>query len=131
MLIFFWLSQTWPVTLRIQEWVFSGCNVPPDTKETKLGSRNKEDSLWAGKNNEIVLVPRSHMKVCPYSYFRRYGYFRGPWISFIMTDEFSLRVTKITSRIGVSWTHSLPSYFNQFLTRWIMTILGWNYDLSY
>ena len=32
----------------------------------------------------------------------------GPWVSFVATDEFSLRFTKITSRIGVSWTHSLP-----------------------
>ena len=38
-------------------------------------------------------------------------------MSFVMTDEFSVRLTKITSRIGVSWTCSL------FLIQWIMTIL--------
>ena len=32
-------------------------------------------------------------------------------MSFVTTDEFSMRVTKITSRIGVSSTHSLPFYF--------------------
>ena len=48
------------------------------------------------------------MEVCPYSYFRWCGYFRGPWVSFVTTVEFSVRVTKITSSIGVSWTHSLP-----------------------
>ena len=32
-------------------------------------------------------------------------------MSFATTDEFSVRVTKITSRIGLSWTHSLPSCF--------------------
>ena len=32
-------------------------------------------------------------------------------MSFVTTDEFSVRVTKITSRIGVSGTHSLPFYF--------------------
>ena len=37
----FCLSQTWPVTLRIKELVFSGCNLPPDSNETKLGSRTK------------------------------------------------------------------------------------------
>ena len=33
------------------------------------------------------------------------------WVSFVTTDEFSMRVTKITSRIGVSSTQSLPFYF--------------------
>ena len=35
-----------------------------------------------------------------------------------------LRITKITSRIGVSWTHSLLFCFNLFLTKWIMAILS-------
>ena len=48
-----------------------------------------------------------HMEVSPYSYFWLCGYFWGPWVSFVMTDEFSVRVTKITSRIGVSQTHCL------------------------
>ena len=39
------------------------------------------------------------------------GYFWGPWVSFLTTDEFSMRVTKTASRIGVSWTDSLPFYF--------------------
>ena len=47
------------------------------------------------------------MEVHPYSYFWWCGYFWGPWVSFVTTDEFSVKVTKITSRIGVSWTHSL------------------------
>ena len=48
------------------------------------------------------------MEVCPYSYFQWCGYFRGPWVSFVTTDEFPVRVTQIASRIGVSWNHSLP-----------------------
>ena len=51
------------------------------------------------------------MEVHPYSYFRWCVYFWGPWVSFVTAGEFSVRVTKITSRIGVSWTHSLPFYF--------------------
>ena len=35
-------------------------------------------------------------------------------MSFVMADEFSVRVAKITSRIGVSWTNSLLFYFNLF-----------------
>ena len=36
---------------------------------------------------------------------------QGPWVLFVMTDEFSVRATKITSRIDVSWTHSLTFCF--------------------
>ena len=108
---FFWLSQTWPVTLRILEWVFSSCTVPPDSKETKIGSSDQEASPSAVKNTGVVLVSCSHMEVHPHSYFQWCGYFWGPWMSFFTTDEFSVRVTEIISRIGVSWTHSLPFYF--------------------
>ena len=45
MLILVCLSQTTPVTLRIQEYVFYGSTVPPDSKETKLGSSDQEKSL--------------------------------------------------------------------------------------
>ena len=36
---------------------------------------------------------------------------RGPWVPFVTTGVFSVRITKNTSRIGVSWTHSLPFWF--------------------
>ena len=45
-------------------------------------------------------------------------------MSFITTDEISVRVRKITPRIGVSWTHSLPLNFYPILTHWIMAILS-------
>ena len=35
----------------------------------------------------------------------------GPWVSFIVTCNFSVRVTTITSMIGVSWTHSVLFWF--------------------
>ena len=84
---------------------------PPDSKETELGSSDQVPSPSAGKNTGVVLVPCLRMEVCPYSYFRWCAYFWRPRVSFVTTDEFSLRVTKITLRIGVSWTHSLPFYF--------------------
>ena len=31
--------------------------MPPDSKETKLGISNQEDSPSAGKNTRVVLVP--------------------------------------------------------------------------
>ena len=86
-LILFWLSQTWPVTLRIQEKLFSGCTVAPDSKETKLGISDQEASSPAGKNARVVLVPCLHMEVCSYSYFRCCGYLWVPWVSFVSTDD--------------------------------------------
>ena len=78
--------------------MFSGCTVPPDSKETKFGSSNQEVSPSAGNSFSAM----SCMEVCPYSYFSWCGYFRGAWVSFNKADEFSVRVTKITSKIGVS-----------------------------
>ena len=60
-------------------------------------------------------------------------YFQGSCLSFVLTDEFSIRVAKITSRTG---TYELTVYLpvcNQFLTQWIMmksTMLskGWKID---
>ena len=54
---------------------------------------------------------RLFLVVCQYSYFWWCGYFLGPLMSFVTTDKFSVRVTKITSRIGFSWTHSIPLWF--------------------
>ena len=82
--------------------MFSGCTVLPDSKETELGSSNQEPSPSARKNTGVVLVPCLHVEVHPYSYFRWCGHFRGHWGSFVTTDEFSVRVTKINSWIGVS-----------------------------
>ena len=50
-------ANAYPVTLRIQEYMFSSCTVPPDSKETKLGSSNLEASPSAGNNTGVVLVP--------------------------------------------------------------------------
>ena len=86
------------------------CTVPPDSKKTKLASSDQEASPSAGENTRIVLVSCCAWK-CPYSYLRWCGFLWDPCVSFLMTDEFSVRVTKITSRIGVSWTHSLPFCF--------------------
>ena len=63
--------------------------MPPDSNETELESSYQEASPSVGKNTAVDLEPCSCMKVCP-------------WVSFVMVDKFSVRVTKITSRIGVS-----------------------------
>ena len=38
--------------------------MPPDSKETELGSSDQEASPSAGKNTGVVLVPYSRMKLC-------------------------------------------------------------------
>ena len=81
--------------------MFSGCTVQPYSKETELGRSDLEASLSAGKDWDSLSAMLC-MEVCPYSYFRWCRYFRGPWASFATTDEFLVRVTKITSLVGVS-----------------------------
>ena len=53
--------------LEIQELVFSGCTVPHDSKETKLGSSDQEVSPSVGKITGVVLVPCLCMEVYPYN----------------------------------------------------------------
>ena len=55
--------------------MFSGCTVPPDSKETELGSSNEEASPSEGKITRVFLVPCSRMDVRPYSYFLWCGFF--------------------------------------------------------
>ena len=72
----------------------------PDSKETKLGSSDQEPSPSAGKNTGVVLVlvPCCAWKYVPTAILWC-GYFKGPWVSFVAIDEFSVRVKRI---IGIS-----------------------------
>ena len=73
-----------------------------DSKDTELGSCDQEASLLAGnKQYQGSFNAMSHMGVCPYSYFLWCGYFQGSCVSFVITDEFLVWLTKITSRIGL------------------------------
>ena len=44
--------------LMIQEQMFSSCTMPPESKETQLGSSAQEASPSACKNTGVVSVPR-------------------------------------------------------------------------
>ena len=57
--------MTLPVTLRIQEYALSGCTVPPDSRETEIGSSDQEASPSAGKNSGVVLVACREWKCVP------------------------------------------------------------------
>ena len=55
--------------------MFFGYAVPPDSKEIELGSNDQEEaSPSAGKNARVVLAPRSHIEMHPFSYFWWCGY---------------------------------------------------------
>ena len=43
--------------------VFSGCTMPPDSKDTKLGSIYIRYKYWGSFSAML------HLKVCPYKYF--------------------------------------------------------------
>ena len=45
--------------------MFSGCAVPPDSKETEFGSSDQEASPSAGENTWTVLVPCRALKCVP------------------------------------------------------------------
>ena len=100
--------------LRIQEWVFFGCTVPPDSKETEFGNINQEVFPSACKNTGVVLAP------CSNSYFRRFRYRWVSWVLLITTDKFSVRVIKITSGIGVYRTQSLLIFISFWLTKMVI-----------
>ena len=78
--------------------------MPADSKETKLGSSNEEASPSAGKDTGVVLVPCLCIPTAISGSVDIYEvsvcHCHCP---LVMTDEFSVRVTKITS--------SLPFYF--------------------
>ena len=82
--------------------MFSGCTMLPDSKKTELGSSDRQAAPSAEQVKITGFSAMSCMEVCPYSYFWWCGYFQGSWLSFVTTDEFLVRDTKIVSRIGVS-----------------------------
>ena len=57
MLNLFWVSQTWLVPVRIQEWLFSGCALSRDGKEIGLWSSDWEAPTPTGKNIAVILEP--------------------------------------------------------------------------
>ena len=61
--------------------------------------------------NQVSFNTLPCREVCTYNNFQWCGYFWGPCVSYFKTDEFSVRVTKIASRICVSWTHNETFWF--------------------
>ena len=57
----------------------------------------------------------SHMKMCLYSYFQWCRYFHDPWVLFVTTNEFSVKVTKSASRLVSHEVTNYPSDFDLLL----------------
>ena len=76
--------------------------MPPVSKETELGSSGKEASPSAGKSTRIVLVPCHAWKCVPRAISCGVDICEVPGFHFLTTDEFSVRVTNIMSRIDIS-----------------------------
>ena len=124
MLILFWLFQTWPVTLRIQEKVFSGCTVLPNNEETQLGSSNQEASSSADKNTGIVLAPCCAWKCVPtvISGGVNISEFPGCHLLWQMSSQWGSQEL-LHGLVSQELTAYL-SVFNQFLHQWIMFVIS-------
>ena len=61
------------------------------------------------------------MEVCPYSYFQWCGYFWGPWVLFIMTDEFQWGSQKLLQGLV---SHEVKAYLSIFKQFKLMAILS-------
>ena len=103
--------------------MFSGCTVPPDSKETKLGSSDQEASPSAGKNTGIVFVPCCTWKCIPTAIYS------GVDISEVSGCHL---LQQLSSQWGhknyfKDWCHELTTYLsvlNLFLTQCIMVMLS-------
>ena len=104
--------------------MFSGCTVPPDSKDTELGSSYQEASPLAGKNTGVVLVPCGAWKCVstPNSSDADISEIPG---SHLLWQVISLWGSQKLIQGFVS--HKLTPYlsvFNLFLTQWTKTILS-------
>ena len=79
--------------------MFSACTVPPDSKETELRSSDQEASPSAHKNTRIILVPCHAWKGVPTAISGGVDISKVTGCHLL---QLSVRVTKITSKIGVS-----------------------------
>ena len=78
--------------------MFSGCTVPPHTKETKHESSNQEASPSVGKNTGIVLMLYRTWKCFPKAIFDGVCISEVPGCH-VTTDELSVRSQKLFQRL--------------------------------
>ena len=71
--------------------MFSGSTVPPVSKGIELGTSKQKASPAAGKNNRVVLVPCHSWKCIPTAISSGVNISENPGVSFVITEEFSVR----------------------------------------
>ena len=104
MLILLWLSQIWPVTLKIQQYVFSGCTVPTNNNDTKL------ESSYQKLLHQLFPVVWTFLRSLGVICYERW----------VLSEGHKKSLQGLVS-------HELTAYlsvFNLFLTQWIMVILS-------
>ena len=104
--------------------MFSGCTVPPDSKETELGSSNQEASPSVGENTGIVLVPFHSWKCVPQLFPVVWIFSEIPGCHLLRQMSFQWGSQKSLQGLV---SHELIAYlhvFHLFLTHWIMAILS-------
>ena len=92
-----------------------------DNKDTELGSSNQGASPSAGKSTGVALVPCCTWKCIPTANSGGV-YFQGSLVSFVTTDEFSVRSQQLCQGLV---SHELTVYLSIsdiFLTQSIMAI---------
>ena len=78
--------------------MFSDCTMPPDSKETKLGSSNQKFSPSPGKKNRVVLTTCRTWKFVPTAIFGGGDTSEVPGCHLLRQQ---MKFTKITSKIGI------------------------------
>ena len=102
--------------------MFSGCTVAHNSKENRLGSYNQEASPSGCKNARVVLLPCCAWKCVPWALCSGVDISEVWGCHLLRQVSSQLGSQKVTSRIGVSWTNSIPFVFDPFLTQWIVAI---------
>ena len=103
-LILFWFLESWPVTYRFK----NRCILVALCHLIASGSSNQEVSSCSGKITGAGSVPCCTWKCVSTALSSSINIFEVPSMLFVLTDEFSVRVTIFFYRISVSWTHILP-----------------------
>ena len=96
--------------------MFSGCTVPPDSKETELGSSDQEASPSAGKNTGIVLVPCRAWKCVPTAISGGVDISKVPACHLLQ----QMSSQRGSQKLRQGWVSELTAYlfvFNLFLTQ--------------
>ena len=101
--------------------------MPPDSKETELGSSNQEASPSAGKNTRIVLVSCHPWKCIPTAISSGLDICEVPGCHLFQQMSSLWGSQKLLQRLVCHELTAYLSAFNLFLTQWIMVILSKRY----